>query len=222
VAHATRRDRTHWENNHLPGVIQAADAAQAIAPNSRGALGDREAGGNQTETAARLAAAYREAGHVVGALTQSRVDYSAAFARTLELRGPVVHKNALRGAKLGLDASDDARLRAERAILVRLAGPAAQKRHAPRSWRSRHGESDLKQALDLASTVSSSRSAAHALVARLGIAADDLIEARWPLVERVASALIEGSPLSAAQIRRIAGPAADVSGFQIIGADVIA
>jgi hypothetical protein len=220
VAHATRRDRTHWENNHLPGVIEAADAAQAIAPNSRGALGHGKAGGDQT--AARLAAAYREAGHVVAALTQSRVDYSAAFARALELRGPVVHKNALRGAKLGLDASDDARLRAERAILVRLAGPAAQKRHAPRSRRSRHGESDLKQALDLASTVSSSRSAAHALVARLGIAADDLIEARWPLVERVASALIEGSPLSAAQIRRIAGPAADVSGFQIIGAGVIA
>jgi hypothetical protein len=115
-----------------------------------------------------------------------------------------------------LGKSDHARLRAERAILVRLAGPAAQKRHAPRSWRSWHVESDLEQALDLASSVSSSPSAANVFVARLQIAAEDLIEARWPLVERVASALIEGSPLSAAQIRRIAGPAPEVSRSQII------
>jgi hypothetical protein len=187
-----------------------------MAPNSRGPVSDGEARLKKAETAARLAAAYHEAGHIVAALTQSLADISAAFARTVEFRGPIVHKNALRGAKLGLGESHSARLRAERAILVRLAGPAAQKRHAPRSWRSWHGESDLKQALDLASSVSSSPSAAHALVARLGTAADDLIAARWSLVERVASALIEGSTLSAAQIRRIAGPAGGVGGFQII------
>jgi hypothetical protein len=218
VAQATRRDRNYRENDLLSGAIKAAGAA----PNSPSPVSDGEADVKQTKTAARLAAAYREAGHVVAALTQSRVDHRAAFAQTVEFRGPVVHKNALRGAKLGLDTSEGARLRAERAILVRLAGPAAQKRHAPRSLRSRHGQSDLKQALDLASSVSSSHSEAYAFVARLGIAADDLIEARWPLVERVASALIEGSPLSAAQIRRIAGHAADVGRFQIIGPGVIA
>jgi hypothetical protein len=218
VAQATRRDRNYRENDLLSGAIKAAGAA----PNSPSPVSDGEADVKQTKTAARLAAAYREAGHVVAALTQSRVDHSAAFARTVEFRSPVVHKNVLRGAKFGLDTSEGARLRAERAILVRLAGPAAQKRHAPRSLRSRHGESDLKQALDLASSVSSSPSEAYAFVARLGIAADDLIEARWPLVERVASALIEGSPLSAAQIRRIAGHAADVGRFQIIGPGVIA
>jgi len=196
--------------------MKAASEAQTMAPNSRGPVNDGESGVKQTETAARLAAAYHEAGHVVAALTQSLVDHSAAFVRTVEFRGPIGHKNVLRGIKLGLDKSDRARLRAERVILVRLAGPAAQKRHAPRSWRSWHGESDRKQALDLASSVSSSPSAAYAFVARLGIAADDLIAARWSLVEGVASALIEGSPLSAAQIRRIAGPAADVGGFQII------
>jgi hypothetical protein len=190
--------------------------AASAAPNSCGPVSDTEAGGKQAETAARLAAAYHEAGHIVAALTQSLVDHSAAFVRTVEFRGPKVHKNALRGARLELGKSDRARLRAERAILVRLAGPAAQKRHAPRSWRSWHGESDRKQALDLASSVSSSPSAAYAFVARLGIAADDLIAARWSLVERVASALIEGSPLSAAQIRRIAGPAADAGRFDII------
>ena len=212
MAHATRRNRNHRENNHLSGVIKAAGAA----PNSRGPVSDGEAGVKETETAARLAAAYHEAGHIVAALSQSHADPSAAFVRTVEFRGPVGRKNAVRGRKLGLGKSDHARLRAERAILVRLAGPAAQKRHAPRSWRSWHGESDLEQALDLASSVSSSPSAANVLVARLQIAAEDLIEARWPLVERVASALIEGSPLSAAQIRRIAGPAPEVSGSQII------
>jgi hypothetical protein len=215
VAHATQRITNCKENNHLPGVTESASAAQAMAPNSRGPVSDGEARSKKAETAARLAAAYREAGHIVAALTQSRVDHSAAFVRTVEFRGPIGRENSLRATKLE-SKSDRARPRVERAILVRLAGPAAQKRHAPRSWRSWHGESDLKQALDLASSVSSSPSQAHALVARLGTVADDLIAARWSLVALVASALIEGSPLSAAQIRRIASPAAGVGGFQII------
>jgi hypothetical protein len=216
VAHATRRDSNYGENNQFSGAVEAARAAQGVAANSRGPLGDREGRVKQTETAVGLAAAYHEAGHIVAALTQSLVDHSAAFVRTVEFRGPIAHENGLRGPKLGLGKSDYTRLCAGRAILVRLAGPAAQKRHAPRSWRSWHGESDLKQALSLASRVSSSPSAAHAFVARLGIAAEDLIEARWPIVERVANALIEGAPLSAAQIRRIAGPASDAGGFRII------
>jgi hypothetical protein len=215
VAHATRRNTNCKENNDLSGVMKAASAAQAMAPNSRGAVSNGEARMKKAETAARLAAAYREAGHIVAALTQSHVSHSAAFVRTVEFRGPIGRKNSLRATKLE-SKSDPARPRVERAILVRLAGPAAQKRHAPKSWRSWHGESDLKQALDLARSVSSSPSQAHALVAWLAKAADDLIAARWSLVKRVASALIEGSPLSAAQIRRIAGPAADVGGSRII------
>ena len=140
MARATRRDSNYGENNHLSGAIETAGAAKAVAANSRGPLRDREGRLKQTETAVGLAAAYHEAGHIVAALTQSLVDHSAAFVRTVEFRGPIAHENAIRGPKLGLGKSDYARLCAGRAILVRLAGPAAQKRHAPRSWRSWHGE----------------------------------------------------------------------------------
>ena len=54
----------------------------------------------KAETAARLAAAYREAGHIVAALTQSHVNHSAEFVRTVEFRGPIGHKNSLRATKL--------------------------------------------------------------------------------------------------------------------------
>ena len=188
-----------------------------MAPNSRGPVSDGEAGVKQTETAARLAAAYREAGHIVAALTQSHVDHSAAFVRTVEFRGPIVRKNALRRRPSLGWTSPTARVCA-------LSAPFSCASQAPRRKRDTrpdHGEAGMASPTSSRlsiwrRSVSSSPSAAHALVARLGIAADDLIAARWSLVERVASALIEGSPLSAAQIRRIAGPAADVGGFQII------
>ena len=95
MAHANRRDRNYGENNHLPEVIEAARTAQAVAPNSRGLVSDGVAGVKLTETAARLAAAYHEAGHIVAALTQSLVDHGAAFVRTVEFRGPIVRENAL-------------------------------------------------------------------------------------------------------------------------------
>ena len=113
-------------------------------------------------------------------------------------------------------ASPTARVCALSASFSRLAGPAAQK-----STRPDHGEAGM--ASPTSSRLSIWRQACAHLRLRLmrsslgfGIAADDSVEARWSLVERVASALIEGSPLSAAQIRRIAGPAADAGGFPII------
>ena len=79
--------------------------------------------------------------------------------------------------------------RAESAIVAYLAGPEAQQRHNPRSWRTHHGDSDFKRAFDLAIGLSTSGEAAHAYLDWLTVVARDEIEAQWPQVEKVAQAL---------------------------------
>ena len=109
-----------------------------------------------------LATAFHEAGHV-----------AAAWSRELEIPQRDDRSNA------GISRSHPARQsfagelrfnlslarvrdRAESAIVVYLAGPEAQQRHNPRSWRTHHGASDFKQAFDLAIGLSTSGEAAHA------------------------------------------------------------
>jgi hypothetical protein len=102
-------------------------------------------------------------------------------------RGHIWHANPLRGIRLSLARVRD---RAESAIVVYLAGPEAQQRHNPRSWRTHHGASDFKQAFDLAMGLSTSGEAAHAYLDWLTVVARDEIETLWPQVEKVAHARV--------------------------------
>jgi hypothetical protein len=63
--------------------------------------------------------------------------------------------------------------RAESAIVVYLAGPEAQQRHNPRSWRAHHGAADFKQAVDLASRFNGSDEAVRAYLDWLAIVTRD-------------------------------------------------
>jgi hypothetical protein len=79
----------------------------------------------------------------------------------------------------------------EAEIVVLLAGPAAQRRFKPRSWRSYHGVSDHERAVDLAMAVCSSEIAVSTYVKWLEIMADDEVAASWDLIERTARELFE-------------------------------
>src|ERR1700722_11677962 len=94
---------------------------------------------------------------------------------TPEFRGLVRHANPLRGFRPDYDVSARVRERAESDIVVALAGPEAQRRHSPRSWRSYHGDSDFKHAVDLAMRFNSSDEAANAYLDRLAIVTRDEI-----------------------------------------------
>jgi ATP-dependent Zn protease len=81
------------------------------------------------------ATAIHEAGHAVAAwLLRVRVNSATIIPHSGAL-GHVTHANPLRGVDLEWDDSDRARLRAERYIKVCLAGPLAQKKFNPRSYR---------------------------------------------------------------------------------------
>lgn len=60
--------------------------------------------------------------------------------------GRAWHKKSLRRGDLEWSGSDASRLRAERLVMIALAGPVAQQLYAPRSWRAWHGRSDFEEA----------------------------------------------------------------------------
>lgn len=104
------------------------------------------------------------------------------------------------------DGTDHARNRVERAIMICLAGPIAQRRHAPRSWRHWHGADDRVTALDLALIVNGSRPAATAHLQWLEIRTQDLLETLWDYVEKIASDLLTRGTLSPDDIRSALSP----------------
>ena len=147
--------------------------------------------------------AFHEAGHVVAAWKHELKVHSVTIVPTPEFRGRIWHANPLRGIHLDYDGSDRARLRAEAGIIVCLAGPEAQRRHSPRSWRSYHGATDLEKAVDLAMSLNGSDEASSAHLKWLSIVTRDEIAVLWSLVEKVATALVARRTLTAAQVKSL-------------------
>jgi hypothetical protein len=128
--------------------------------------------------------------------------HRATIVPDLDAHGSVEHSNPLRGISLDLDGSDRARLRAERLAVICLAGPEAQRRYNPRSWRSWHGRLDHAKAVDIALSLNASEFTTSAHLNWLEHRARDLINAHWPIVEAVAAELIERSTLTGEEARQ--------------------
>jgi hypothetical protein len=168
---------------------------------------------NRTQTKARQEPAlwpiaFHEAGHAVVAWSRGIKVTSATIVPARDFLGQVTNVSPLRGVRLDCDGSNRARLRAEAVIVVLLAGPAAQRRHNPRS--PSYGLHDHEYAVDLARQLNGSDKAVEAHLNWLAIVARDEIDASWDLVERIARELFERRTLSAAEITTCCreGPAA--------------
>ena len=145
----------------------------------------------------RAATAYHEAGHAVVAWRLGFKVRRVTITPGEDHDGFAEHDSPLRGIHLDIDNSDRARLRAEKAIMICLAGTLAQRRFAPRSVRLWQGESDRDLATDLALRINGSGEAATAFLAWLNLRTADLIEAAWDSVEALAGALLEHRTLDA-------------------------
>jgi hypothetical protein len=150
------------------------------------------------------AAAYHEAGHAFMAWHLGLPVYRVTTIATQDASGLTVHSNPLRGinVELGLD-QPRARIRAENAIMVSLAGPAAQRRHRPSSWRHAHGESDYQRASDLALRIWGTPEQATLYLRLLGNAVKGKITFFWPLVDALAVGLIEKRSLDRGHVLAI-------------------
>jgi ATP-dependent Zn protease len=147
--------------------------------------------------------AYHEAGHVVAAVVVGLSPHSASIVPDIDTDGRVRHKKPFHGINLEVDNSDRARLRVERNIIICFAGPSAQRKHQPRSWRTWHGQTDFETAVDLAGRVSGSDAEADAFLKWLNERAVALVNFHWESVERVATALLARRTLNAAEIKHI-------------------
>src|SRR5580700_11422788 len=129
------------------------------------------------------ATAYHEAGHMVAAWRHHLKIRRATIIPAEDFAGRVDHESPLRGIQLDIDGSDRANLKAEKAILISLAGPAAQRRFRPSSWRSYHGLGDYEIAIDLALRLQGSGALAAAYLRYLQLRADSLVESNWSFVQ---------------------------------------
>jgi ATP-dependent Zn protease len=155
---------------------------------------------NPRERTPREATAYHEAGHAVAAWTLGYRPTTATILAAGDSAGQVRHENPFPGISLEFDGSDRTRLRVERAIMICFAGPVAQKRYRPTSWRGWHGAADYATAAELAFRVCGSREIASAFLKWLDLRAGSLIADHWDAVERVAAALLERGALGHEEI----------------------
>ena len=148
----------------------------------------------------REATAYHEAGHAIAAWSLGYRPTAASIVPTAESEGQVRHENPFPGITLEVDGSDMARLKVERAIIICLAGPIAQKRYRHTSWRRWHGAADYAKATDLALRVCGSSKIANAFLKWLDLRAKSLIEDHWDAVERIAMELLKRGTLAHEEI----------------------
>jgi hypothetical protein len=146
---------------------------------------------------------WHEAGHAVAAWHYRVRLLRATIVPSPEFHGHVEHVSPLRGIKLDVDDSDRARARAEKAIIMCLAGPIAQQRFSPRSWRNHHGSSDYETATDLALRLTGGGEVATAYLRYLDLATKQLVDQRWWVVELIANALLDVGQLSGSEIDQL-------------------
>lgn len=135
------------------------------------------------------ATAYHEAGHAVAAFFFGFHIKSATVLAADDYLGRVDSRPK---GKLDFGSNTPAmRIKAEKFIIVTLAGDIAQRRFNPRSSRTWQTTSDRALAADLALTVCGSGESATAYLAWLSIRARDIIHGRWDTVEKVARLLLD-------------------------------
>jgi hypothetical protein len=152
------------------------------------------------------ATAYHEAGHAVIAYVLGYRPQSVTIVPTVHTAGHIIHTNPLHGFQLDIDGSDEARLRLESLITICFAGPIAQKRYNPRSWRRAHGRWDYEKIAELALQVCGSDEQALAFTRWREIVASDMVRAHWPRIQLVAGRLLEHESLSHTDLDAIIVP----------------
>lgn len=151
------------------------------------------------------ATAHHEAGHAVVAFLLGFRVTSATIVPGSDYAGMVVYRP--RGKVDLKSATAVMRIKAEDWIISILAGDIAQRRYDPRSSRHWHGTADRSHATDIALSLCGSGESATAYLAWLSIRTKDMVHGRWPIVEKIATLLLERKTISGDELRAAILPA---------------
>ncbi|MFN3891988.1 MAG: hypothetical protein ACK4MV_16455 [Beijerinckiaceae bacterium] len=143
-----------------------------------------------------LIVAHHEAGHAVAAIALGVPMRFATIVPDLE--------DATLGHVRFRSGDPDLPSLGHRLLIVSLAGPAAQRRFAPRSPIRVNGDSDFQLARLESETCSSSPVAARSLHRWAEHESRHLVAREWVLIEHVAAALIERRTIDEAGLQQIA------------------
>jgi hypothetical protein len=97
------------------------------------------------------------------------------------------------------------RLRVERSIIIAFAAEIEQRKHRPSSWRSYHCSSDHHEIVNPAARFYEGKTL-DGFLRWLHLRAQDLVEANWSAIERVARALLKRGKLTGDEIKQARWP----------------
>lgn len=159
------------------------------------------------KTASLKATAYHEAGHAVMAWILRVKVRSATIApdREAGIAGSVSHEKLLLGKCPETIDSDRQRIRAEKLIMVLLAGPIAQVLYNPRSFRRYHAGFDWNRVVRLSGMCTESVSTSERHIEYLeGRIKDHLRNPeKWKLVTKVADELLGNTTVDGARVAKL-------------------
>lgn len=148
--------------------------------------------------------AYHEAGHAVAYWDLTgRAPILATIEPSIGYLGRVEYEGLIDDLHIDIDRSENARLRSEHSIMIKLAGLIAQKRYAGRSISDYASSPDWLAAVDFAIRLNNDTREAIACIGWLEYRTTDLIEHHWQLVRRVASALLRHKILGGVELQNI-------------------
>ena len=151
----------------------------------------------------RAATAYHEAGHAVVRYLLAFEPKSVTISATSNAQRAAKHGDPLHGIKLDTDGSGRARLRLEKAIRISYAGPLAEKKHNVH-WRVSNGAYDFERIEQLGLIAcNGSSTQAKLFLHWLEVATQEMVDAHWAAIERVAKRLLVHDRLAGAHISAV-------------------
>jgi hypothetical protein len=153
---------------------------------------------------AMTAIAYHEAGHAIVSQRLGVLVKRVSIIPEEDTAGSCTHNNILRGTQLDVDDSDRGRVRAEKTIMICLAGPIAQRLWRARSVRKYHAGADYARAADLAIRCNGSAKQVDAHLKWLEIRTEDMLKLLWPAVQALVADLLQNGTMTYTSISPVA------------------
>ena len=154
----------------------------------------------------RLATAYHEAGHAVVSWALGFNVKTISIRKTQRWDGFAEFDNPLAGYDPNVILTSRTRKLLESAVMIRLAGAIAQRKHAPSSYKSRDADMDHDAALEFVERLSQHPDNVQPLVSRLGRRTERLVNRRKRQIASIAGRLVRRKAIRCKELRRLFMP----------------